>query len=165
MAHPNSYLTVEERFWSKVRVLGVDECWLWTAGTTSNGYGAFWLNGKHKRAHSIAWKFYNGDLPPDKPYVLHHCDTPACVNPRHLYAGTQQDNVNDMMRRGRQAPTELKRHLGEKNGRAKLTEDKVREIRVLYASGEFSYRALGKRFGVSCQLVSQIVNYKIWTHI
>ena len=108
---------------------------------------------------------YNGDLPPDKPFVLHHCDIPACVNPRHLYAGTQQDNVNDMVRRKRQAPAELTRHLGEEHGRAKLTDDDVREIRALYATGNYSQPILGKRYGVVHSTIGRIVRGEHWANL
>lgn len=76
-------------------------CWLWTASLDKKGYGKATVNGGGwKLAHRVAWELYRGEIP-DGLCACHACDTPACVNPEHLFIGTQQDNVDDMARKGR----------------------------------------------------------------
>jgi hypothetical protein len=94
------------RFFAKVDLSGgVDECRIWTAGTNPSGYGTFWFRGKMEKAHRVAWILKHGSIPTIEGWpqvlVLHKCDTPRCVNPRHLFLGTQQDNMRDMVQKGR----------------------------------------------------------------
>lgn len=88
----------QERFEEKV--FCSDNCWLWQAGCFDSGYGAFWLDGKLRRAHRIAYELWVGPIHEDA-LVCHHCDTPACVRPDHLYLGTPQSNMDDRDERGR----------------------------------------------------------------
>ena|SRR6478609_4188748 len=92
--------STEERFWAKVEK--TDACWLWTASLTKGGYGQFWFTLPRKRidAHRAAWIITNGPIP-DGLYVCHHCDTPRCVRPDHLFLGTPHDNTQDVIRKGR----------------------------------------------------------------
>lgn len=93
--------TFEEKLTNKIDIRGEDECWPWTGGTDGKGYGLVNSapNGE-TRAHRAAWVHYCGPIP-DGVYVLHRCDNPPCCNPRHLFLGTQQDNMNDMYAKGR----------------------------------------------------------------
>lgn len=75
-------------------------CWIWIGGKTSDGYGKFYLNGIKRRAHRVAWVIRNGQIP-EGLNVLHNCDNPSCVNPDHLFLGTQIDNIIDMVSKGR----------------------------------------------------------------
>lgn len=77
-------------------------CWLWTSAVNRKGYGKFSVNKKQWSAHRLAFFLSTGSLPKEL-MVLHRCDVPACVNPEHLWLGTNQDNVDDKMRKGRHA--------------------------------------------------------------
>ena len=99
-------------------------CWLWMGYRNKDGYGKFQL--AHRRndlAHRVAWRFFRAEIPVGK-YVLHRCDIPACVNPDHLFIGTQRENVLDMFRKGRG-----NRARGEAAATAKLTVDQVLKIK------------------------------------
>lgn len=92
-----------ERFWAKVDKRGPDECWPWLGGT-SDGYGVIGVGRRAegvKRATHIAWTLEHGVPLPDGMDALHKCDNPPCVNPKHLFPGTQADNVKDMLAKGR----------------------------------------------------------------
>lgn len=162
--HPELELTAKDavRFWSKVdRKNDLDECWNWLAGCFSFGHGQFrigGIGGTNAHAHRISYILTYGSIP-DNLHVLHKCDNPKCVNPNHLFLGTNQDNVADMVRKGRQA-----RQKGELCCTAKLKEADVLAIRRLYKSG-VSQRAIAKEYGVGQQLVSLIVSKKRWSHI
>jgi hypothetical protein len=151
--------TLAERFSSKVN--HSDGCWLWIAHTDSCGYGQYKLNGRYVKAHRYSWAHFNGEIP-DGLHVLHKCDTPACVNPAHLFTGTHSDNMRDMWEKRRHAIPKVR---GELNPMSKLTQTKVDEIRSLYqrgVTGEFSLKGLSLCFGVSKSLIGLIVNYKVW---
>jgi hypothetical protein len=91
---------LSERFWEKVAVGEPDQCWEWTSAKIPVGYGQFFLQGKPRYAHRVAFEMTKGEVPPEMN-VLHTCDNPGCCNPDHLWLGTQQDNVRDMMQKGR----------------------------------------------------------------
>ena len=89
-----------DRFWARVdKSAGPDGCWLWLGGRKHNGYGTTRYRGKTARAHRVSFEMEAGRTP--ALYVLHRCDNPPCVNPSHLYEGTQKQNMADMIRRGR----------------------------------------------------------------
>lgn len=95
-------MTLEERFWKKVdRSGGPDACWTWTATRTRTGYGMFCVSLKMVSSHRVSYSLANGPIP-DGLCVLHRCDNPPCVNPGHLWLGTQLQNIADRDSKGRQ---------------------------------------------------------------
>lgn len=178
-------ITDEERFWSYVDKNGpmpescpeLGPCWIWTAGRFSrypghvNGYGQFQVNGKSMKAHRVAWESQNGPIPADKPCVLHRCDNPPCVNPRHLWTGTRKENSEDMVRKGRQARGEdhrarmrLASARGERVGGAKLTDNLVRVIRQRRNEGHRMAR-IARDLNVPASTVHHVCGRKTWTHL
>lgn len=143
-----------DRFWTYVNKSKT--CWLWTGGKSSRGYGFFWLKTKSTSAHRVSFFLAHGTLPASLD-VLHRCDVPLCVNPAHLFLGTQRDNGRDMAEKGRSL-------FGEKHNQAKLTELEVVEIRRKRANG-FALKELADEFCVTGTLISYICNRKIWRHI
>lgn len=148
------------RFWSKVDVRSGDECWLWKAGTNLNGYGRFSIGGEDFRAHRVSWLITTCTAP-DGLGVLHACDTPACVRPDHLFIGSQEENIQDMDKKGRRVKKPCP---GTANGRCRLSEEDVRLIRAASASGART-RAIAKQFGIGRTQVQRIVARQSWTHI
>ncbi|MGQ0721043.1 MAG: HNH endonuclease [Candidatus Eiseniibacteriota bacterium] len=166
---------VARRFWSKVDKSG--DCWIWTAGSSRNGYGQFHMNGRPHRAPRVAWEWAHGVIP-DGLFVCHRCDNPACVNPEHLFLGTPSDNMKDASRKGRVSwqrrpwtlprgndhwanKTPERRTTGERHGMAKLTSTDVVEMRRMSASG-VPNKVLAERFGVHRNTALKIVTHKQW---
>lgn len=155
------------RFWRKAKVGKPDECWPWTSGVFNDGDGygqvAFCCGTqkrhiKHRyRAHRVSYFLTHGELPDDS-LVCHSCDNPICVNPKHLFLGTSQQNVQDRTNKKRDAK-------GEGHGMHRLTENQVREIRFLRETQGLSYRELGERFGVSTTHAGWIVRKVSWSHL
>ena len=142
------------RFWDKVEK--GDGCWLWTGAKHGGGYGAFWDGVRMVTAHRFAYELCVGPIP-DGLYALHHCDVRPCVNPEHLFLGTNRENLRDMVNKGRQLR-------GERNVQSKLTEDDVREMRIANAGGE-SLASLGRRYGVSYTTIQKAVQRRSWGHV
>jgi len=155
-----------ERFWSKVDKKADEECWEWLAYKNTKGYGRVGIKNKLYKAHRVAWVATNGEIPAHESYhgicVCHKCDNPSCVNPAHLFLGTHEENVKDMVKKERGVMPDKN---GEKNGRSKLTEKQVIEIREKYTSDKYTFVALSKEYDVTITTIRSIVLYKIWKHI
>ena len=150
--------TTEERFWTKVKK--TDGCWNWIGTKNATGYGIIGINGKNHLAHRYSYKLHIGKIPIGMS-ILHHCDVPACVNPAHIFIGTQADNMADMAQKGRAngGPPS-----GEGNDNVKLTETKVRAIFNDRENG-MSFRSIGKKYSISHTQAWRILNGESWAHI
>ena len=149
---------LEEKFWSKVDIRGSDECWPWKAGRFTSGYGTINRRGRgNARAHRVAWELTYGPIP-DGLCVLHHCDNPRCINPKHLFLGTQADNMADAARKCRMTR-------GERHCSAKLTNEQIISIREEYARGKITHRKLGAIFNVSHTTIGAIIRHRTWRHV
>ncbi len=130
------------------------ECILWTkAIRKKDGYGSTSVNGKTWPAHRWVWTQAFGPIP-EGMQVLHKCDTPACVNPKHLFLGTQADNMRDMAQKGRKAK-------GERGPSAKLKEPDVRFIRTT----RLKHSILIQTYGISKACIQKIRSRRSWAHL
>lgn len=181
--HPKFTPRQAEIFWAHVDKSG--DCWLWDGPRKDEGYGRFfWWDGERNRreaAHRLAWELLRGPIPKGL-FVCHDCpggDNPRCVNPAHMFLGTQLDNIRDMMRKGRHGSqvdperyraarmkcgSHLPHYRGEECAYAKVTEAQVVEIRYLYAAGGITHRQLAKRFGLGKTTVGHILHGRKWAH-
>jgi len=142
----------EDRFMERVAPDPNSGCWLWLAAVHTAGYGKI---ASKMYAHRWSYEHFNGPIG-DGRVVRHKCDTPACVNPRHLAIGTQKDNSQDSVARGRHT-------YGERHPNARLTADEARAIRD--ADADVRHVDLAKRFGVSRSHVSGIRSGRFWGHL
>jgi hypothetical protein len=152
-----SPLTIEERFLQYVNK--TETCWLWTGYIRSDGYANFRpTSATTQLAHRVAYKLWNGDIP-KKKLVRHKCDNPKCVNPNHLELGTQQDNMNDMVERGR-----YRNGIGMLNNNVKLTDYDIKEFRVFLELGLLQ-KDIEIHYNVKQGCISCIKTNKKWTHV
>lgn len=138
-------------FWNRVNTPSLDECWEWTGSKDKDGYGVLRFRGKRYKAHRLVMRA------PADVWVLHKCDNPPCVNPEHLFYGSAKDNTQDMIAKGRKASVK-----GSRNPCSKLTEQQVRNIRLAYASGNYTHSQIANEYGVARQTIGDIVNRRDW---
>jgi hypothetical protein len=134
----------------------MNECIEWSGRRQSAGYGLQSIKGKNHYVHRLEWARHNGPIP-DGMVVCHTCDNPPCYNIEHLFLGTQKDNVRDMYAKGRTWQPK-----GEDRKNSKLIWDAVNEIRELHATGQYSQRALAKKFGVAKRTIATVVHNITW---
>lgn len=168
-----------ERFWKRVDKNGttpahkpdIGPCWLWTGAKDNKGYGVTTFEWKYMTAHRAAYMFHHGNLE-GAEFVCHHCDNPPCVNPEHLFLGTNRDNTADKVSKQRQSRGEKHSKAilpGRKRGEAhyshKLTEQNVLEIRKLWAESKIPLEQLAVRFGVSYGTLERAARGTSWKHL
>lgn len=148
----------KKRFLLRVGKATPTGCTEWTGALKKKWHGQ-WRNaeGGIELTHRAAWRLFVGPIP-EGMYVLHKCDNPACVNPKHLFLGSQSDNLKDMWTKDRAKPGVS---LGEKHGMSKLTADLVLEIRSSTESGA----SLARRMGVTQTTISEVRRRKTWNHL
>jgi len=162
------------RFWSYIPDR-TDGCWLWTSVPNQNGYGRFsfgGVGGHNVLAHRVSYFIHYGEIP-DGLFVCHKCDVRLCVNPEHLFIGTQKDNLRDAIAKGRLKmgrdhgsnvrPETVPR--GVNHWSAKLTEEQVRAIRSEYVPRKVTCAKLAAKYGINNAHVSHIVRGKSWKHL
>ncbi len=147
-----------ERFLSRVDQRPDSEggCWLWIGGRWNHGYGYFKIGDIMLSAHRLSYELFVATIPAAH-VVCHRCDTPLCVNPDHLWTGTQGENIADCVGKGRSTA-------GERNAGAVLTDRDVRDIRVRRANGE-GRKALAGAYGVSGRQITAICKREAWAHV
>lgn len=142
-------MSAETRFWFKVEkptkpLYG--KCWLWTGAVSPFGYGKLFIEGKYVSAHKFAYKLYFGYIA-EGMCVLHKCDNPRCVNPKHLFLGTHKDNTLDMLKK--------KRH-----GGLKFDSDTIKRVIQLWTETDLTQAQIGANLGMDQTYVSKIINKK-----
>lgn len=142
--------SVRTRFEKKYQRSEKTGCWLWTGASGGRGYGAFSLGGRSHTASRVSWMLYRGEIP-EGLIVCHKCDVPLCVNPDHLFLGTDKDNTDDCRSKNRMP-------MGEKCVSSKIKETDVIEIR----SSSIPQRQLAKKFGICVAHVNRIKKGRRW---
>jgi hypothetical protein len=132
-------------------------CWAWKGRRDGDGYGTFTCFGESFRAHRMVYELFVGPIP-DGYVVMHSCDHPWCVNPEHLSAGTELQNIQDKVSKNRQPR-------GETNGAASLSESQAIEILHEYKLGSSSYKSLAQRFGVTKTCIAMLIRGEAWKHL
>lgn len=154
-------ITTKDRFERKVLPWFENNgCQLWVGSCNNSarkgsGHGRFYLNGAYPLAHRVAYGLYVGPIR-EGMQVLHKCDNPRCVNPEHLFLGTQVDNITDMNSKGRAVALK-----GEAHGMAKLNVEIAEKIRQQHASG-YSSRELARMYGVCKRTIQNVYQNKFW---
>jgi predicted XRE-type DNA-binding protein len=150
----------KDKFWSKVDIQTPDKCWEWQGSCTPQGYGQCWIPEiGYIGAHRMAYILTMGPIP-DGLLIYHHCDNPSCVNPDHLFCGTHADNQADCKAKGRQFNGGSEAHRGEIN--SKLTENEIREIRLLLKEGRQTHQEIAIKYRISKVAIDQISSGQNW---
>ena len=149
------FTSLEHRILDNIEILPWTGCWIWMKGSDSRGYGHISVDGKTLKSHRVSWEVKHGNIQSGL-VVCHKCDITSCVNPDHLFLGTQKDNMGDASKKGRMFKAK-----GELNPIAKLNSSDVIFIR----KSNLFIAKLAKMFGVSQGLISRVRNNGCWTHI
>lgn len=147
----------EEQFWSRVKKNANEKgCWEWQGGTNKKGYGQVHFKAKQWRTHRLAWFLITGK--DSELFILHYCDNRICVRPDHLFEGTNDDNMKDMVAKGRAAH-------GDVHCNAKLTVEKVKEIKRLFITTNFTNSKIARIYKVGYNAIRKIRIGETWQHV
>lgn len=141
-----------ERFHKKY-IKNENGCWIWISAK-NNWYGNFCMIGKQEKSHRASYRLFKGEIPVNM-VVSHSCDVPSCVNPDHLTASTQKENIHEQIKRNRNTRGSLSHH-------AKITPREVVAIRALWCTGKLTQGEMAKAYGLRQQSISKIVTNKKW---
>lgn len=155
----NRHKPALDRFWDQTKRGADNECWSWTGAKTKSGYGAFMVNYRYISAHRFSYELHRGPIP-DRMFICHTCDNPACVNPNHLFPGTPRDNMLDKTAKGR-GRAGFRGFPSEQHPRARLTWEKVDTIREQRRNGA-KLIELARQYGISTTQVSDIARWRSW---
>jgi len=171
---------IDVRLWRRVDKNGPtfahmdSACWVWTGHVIADGYGHIKRGKTMVLTHRLSWELTFGEIK-DGLLVLHKCDNPPCCNPLHLFLGTHQENMKDMVIKGRVGKLygdenssrkyPQNRPRGEKTHGAKLTTGKVQEMRSVFDAGGISITGLGALFNMSRAQTGKVVKRESWTHV
>ena len=150
---------IKQRFDNRYVIDEDTNCWNWIRAVSSSGYGSMWNGTKVVRAHRLSYELYNGTIM-NGLFVLHKCDNKKCVNPKHLFLGTQQVNLTDMSIKGRGV-----NNRGERCGTSKLITEEVVEIQRLLKCTTLEHKEIATMYNVSRQTVSHINSGRRWKHV
>lgn len=150
------------RFNDKFWIDPISGCWLWQGKKLSsppNNYGRFWLHGRFVLAHRASWVLHRGGIP-DGKVICHKCDDPLCVNPGHLFIGTQLDNIKDMCAKKRNSTAH-----GENNKMSKFTETDIKNIRAICSVYRKKYAKIARQYRVTAAAIRAIDIRATWRHV
>jgi len=139
---------IEIRFWSRVEI--TPDCWFWLGALDGDGYGRLQINYQQLRVHRYSYELHTGPVPNDL-CVCHHCDCPSCVNPNHLFLGTNLDNIIDRCQKDRSARLTPNPKV--------LPQEQVDEIRRKYVPFAYPQSQLAEEYGVSQVTINRIINH------
>lgn len=158
---PQSQSEREKVFWSDVSIRS-SGCWEKTGRTRKDGYVNFWFDEKTQLSHRVAWILTFGKIP-NGAFALHRCDNRKCVRLDHLFLGSQKQNMEDMVSKGRAAKFKIAVR-GENNGMSKLSNSDAVKIRSEYATGGRSQQSIADNYGVSQKAISLLITGENWKY-
>lgn len=152
------YASIADAFWHHCVPITGEECWEWNGAFFKSGYGSLSYHSKSHLAHRVSYEIHKGPIP-EGMHILHSCDNRKCTNPAHLRVGTQADNVDDMISRGRNRPPQ-----DRQAGRAKISDADAIQIRKLCSDG-LAFKEIADRYGLSKSAIKKIHYRETWKHI
>lgn len=160
-------IKIIDQFWQMMKRTE-SGCWEWQRQILKSGmgYGVVKVNGKAQQAHRVAWEKVFGPIPPGL-LCLHRCDNARCANPFHLFIGTQKDNIQDCIRKGRRSRIRgpYKSGFGEQSAKTTITESEALDILKSYVPKIVTCTFLAEKYGITHQTVLNIVKGKTWKHL